>query len=232
MAMVFKKSLDEKQILIYDNDKSVQDIIEQYNWSGKLHGDNTDFLMVVDSNLAALKTDAVMKRDIWYSVKQEGDDVIATVSITYRNEGSFTWYTTRYRSYTRVFVPYGSTLIGSEGVMDMDRTDRAGEVEIVELEDGKTRFGAFISIEPGTSETLSFTYKLPDSVASSVRRGTYELYVQKQPGTHAHGLTLDLNFSKNIVNADPAEQQDQWGDNNYRVQTDLLFDREFVILVD
>jgi len=53
--------------------------------------------------------------------------------------------------------------------------------------------------------------------------------IQKQLGTTANGLTLNLLFDKNIVGAEPSEEQEEWGNTTYTVDTDLTVDRKFTI---
>jgi len=53
--------------------------------------------------------------------------------------------------------------------------------------------GTFISIEPLDTETLSFTYILPNELSSRISQGEYSLYIQKQGGTVPHNLTFDIS---------------------------------------
>ncbi|MDD1463708.1 hypothetical protein MEO39_27425, partial [Dolichospermum sp. ST_sed2] len=87
-------------------------------------------------------------------------------------------------TYTRVYVPQGSGLISSVGIMENDKLKggRPGEVEITE-ELEKTVFGGFISIEPQEQGELIYTYKLPDSISKQIENDEYKLLVQKQGGT-------------------------------------------------
>jgi len=189
-------------------------------------------LMVVDANLASLKTDRVVERTINYSLWRDGSGVRVKTVITYKNKGWFDWRTTRYRTYTRIYVPEGSILVGSRGAMENDKIfdplQRPGQVEI-KNELGKTYFGAFISIEPGEEKTLEFEYILPPWIEKNIQNGLYKLFVQKQAGTLGHPLTLNLNFDKKIKSATPAEEQKEWGDEIYKLQTDLKVDREIEV---
>jgi hypothetical protein len=94
---------------------------------------------------------------------------------------------------------------------------------------GKTWFGAFISVEPGEERTLSFEYVLPEKIKAQIGGGEYKLIVQKQAGTIGHPLTLNLDFGKNIKQAAPAEESKEWGNNSYKLQTDLRIDKELEI---
>jgi len=174
-----------------------------------------------------------MDKKINYSFSSDASGKLhAKVAITYKNDGTFTWKTTRYRTYTRIYVPQGSALVGGSGMMENDKildpARRTGKIDVGE-EFGKTYFGAFISIEPGAEGTLSFEYILPDKIKNQIAGGLYKLLVQKQSGTPGHPLTLNLNFGKNIKQAQPAEEQKDWGDGVYKLQTDLRLDKEIEV---
>jgi len=181
--------------------------------------------------LAALKTDSVITRKVSYSINQSPTGLVATARLVYKNNGGFNWKTTRYRTYTRIFVPLGSKLISSSGAMENDKVldpkRTPGRIDTVD-ELGRRSFGAFLSVEPGETRELVFTYELPESI-SKAAAGHYGLLVQKQPGTEAVPLTLSLDFGKKVTSATPVEERNKWGDNIYSQITDLRTDREFSV---
>ncbi|HOX97059.1 MAG TPA: DUF4012 domain-containing protein [bacterium] len=182
--------LNEKEILMFFKDPLVMDIVRNNDWTGEIKSVNGDYLMVVDTNLASLKTDEVMEKDLSYRLVEKDGKLLATAAMTYKNTGTFTWKHTRLNSFTRFYVPQGSKLISSSGQMKKDRSKEIGKVETGE-EFGKTVFGAFISIEPGQTKTLTLTYELPDYVYQQYLAGQYSLLIQKQPGT-TNGLLVEL----------------------------------------
>lgn len=223
---LFQNMVVQKQIMFYSPGIDWQKVIEDNKWDGKVVNTSLDYLLWVDANLASLKTDYIMKRELKYSIRLEGNRYVATVEMIYKHNGTFDWRTSRYRTYARVFVPTGSQLMATTGAMKWDRTSGVGPTDSgIEL--GKQWFGAFIAIEPGKQGSLKFEYYLPEEISQKIRDNQYDLYIQKQLGTIDHALTLDLNFGKNITKATPAEMMDDWGDNIYRVQTDLVIDRSF-----
>ncbi|MBU1148900.1 DUF4012 domain-containing protein [Patescibacteria group bacterium] len=224
----FSKDVTEKQILLYMEDQSAQDIILEQNWGGKVIETNNDYLMVVDANMASLKSDPVVNRTIYYEITKVDNDYQAKVTINYDHTADFDWKTTRYRTYTRVYVPKGSKLIDSSGSMQNDRSNQEGDIEQSE-ELGKTVFGAFISIEPKESKNLTFTYKLPDFVAENIDNNRYTLTVQKQSGTISHGLNMNLDFGKKIDSFHPLDKGSKPDDNKVQFVTDLTVDRSFAI---
>ncbi|MFA5188531.1 MAG: DUF4012 domain-containing protein [Patescibacteria group bacterium] len=224
-------ALDQKQLIFYSLDSDLQKLILERNWGGEIRDTNDDFLMVVDSNLASLKTDQYVKRIISYGLKWQNGDLIGQVKITYHNNADFTWKSTRLRSYTRVYVPLGSELVSSSGAMENDKikdpSHQPGQVE-VNQEFNKTYFGAFISIEPHETGVLSFDFKLPQRIKDQINAGAYNLLVQKQPGV-IPDLTLDLKFDKTIKSASPAEAESEWFNTSYNLNTALDKDESFTV---
>jgi hypothetical protein len=182
--------LNEKEILMYFKDPLAMDIVRNNDWTGEIKSVNGDYLFVVDTNLASLKTDEVMEKTLSYKLVEKDGKLLATASMTYKNKGTFTWKHTRLNSYSRFYVPKGSNLLSSSGQMKRDRSKEIGKVETFE-EFGKSVFGAFISIEPGHTKTLSLTYELPNYIYQQYLAGKYSLLIQKQPGTTNH---LNLEF--------------------------------------
>lgn len=217
----------QKHILAYSKDEELQNTIETLGWTGKMHQTDGDYLMWVDANLAALKTDYAIKRNVTYTSNPDNDkNMISRTKMVYTHTGSFDWRTSRYRTYARVYVPEGSKLISGKVLEPKGEKILSLEDMDTGVENGKTWFAFFMSIEPGTEESLEFEYMLPKSAYENGDK-TYTLFVQKQLGTNSPGLTLDLNFGKNITGANPAEEESQWGDRRYRYETDLLVDRQF-----
>ena len=133
--------------------------------------------MIVDANLAAFKSDAVMKKNISYQVIGN-NKLTATIKLDYKHEGGFNWRTTRYRSYTRIYAPLGSTLVNNGGLDDFSTVD--------DTTLGKTVFGFFWTIEPGAEKIASISYSLPDNITNS----NYSLYFQKQSGSRLNNFTF------------------------------------------
>ncbi|HTM68357.1 MAG TPA: DUF4012 domain-containing protein [Candidatus Binatia bacterium] len=227
------RNLAEGHILISMRDPELQTIVLNNDWGGKLKNVRGDYLTVIDANLASLKTDPAVQRTIAYAIAPRPDgSFLGTVRITYDHKGHFDWKTTRYRTYTRIYVPQGSVFQGVSGAMENDKLKdpgrHPGQADVGD-ELGRKWFGAFISVEPGEKRTLEFRYVLAPDVAKAIKAGSYHLDAEKQPGTVSRGLTLDLDFGKNLSSAEPPEDRSQWGDKKYRFTTDLRIDRAFDI---
>lgn len=216
-------NLAQKNVLFHFNDLGIQEVAKNSNYSGEIKKTDGDFIMMVDANMAAYKTDAVMGKSIEYSLDQGVNGLFAKLKINYIHRGSFDWKTTRYRSYTRVYVPKGSQLIKSWGGSDEP---------VVSYDEGdKTVFAGFISIEPGKINNIYLEYKLPDSIKmKAIAQKKYSLYVQKQPGLKIEELKVNLNFDNVIKSYKPSGFFVENEENNQISWTaDLDTDKEFNI---
>lgn len=227
------RNLKEGHILVSLRDPALQTIVLENDWGGKMKPVLGDYLTYVDANLASLKSDPAVRRTLSYSIAKQNDGTyVGSVRMRYEHRGRFDWKTTRYRTYARVYVPQGSTFLGVTGAMENDKLKdparRPGKADVGD-ELGRKWFGAFISIEPGETRTLEFRYALAPSVVQAIKAGSYRLDVEKQAGTVAHGLTLDLDFGKNLTAAEPPEDRKEWGNSRYTVTTDLRLDRTFEV---
>lgn len=213
------KMVEQKHIMVYTDDSATQKIIELKKMAGRVKDSNGDYLLYVDANLGALKTDAAMRRHLTYSFEPEKDKYIATVTMEYRNTGDFDWRTTRYRSYARIFVPKGSQFISVEGGKNSN-VDQGIEL-------GKKWFGTFVVIEPKQEHKLIWKYYVDNGINDTLKKGNYQLEVQKQLGTIGHGLSLDLDFATKLKSATPSELANNHGDSKYSYTTNLEVDRKF-----
>jgi hypothetical protein len=228
MAAV-RTAIAERHLIAYSSDPITQIFFERLGAAGRVRSlaKGDDGLLVVDANLGALKTDPVVERSIRYAIAPDGTNGYrGLVQLRYRNTGTFTWKTTRYRTYTRVYLPTGTTLISARGAMIHDRSDAAGPVDRGE-EFGRQWFGAFVSIEPGHERSLTFEFSMAPSVVERIRKGSYRLIVQKQLGSVATPLTVDLDFGTPVETANPPKPSAEQGNSRYFVETDLREDREF-----
>jgi hypothetical protein len=184
LLLSIERHLDQKDILVYFKNPSIQEKISKLGWCGKMDEDfSGDYLMMVDANLGALKTDLHMKRSFDYTVDLEREKPKATLDIHYKNTAKDRdWMTSDYRSYLRVYVPKESWLTNTEeaGVM------RFGE------EFNRKYFGAIVNVPIDSEKTVTFEYDLPEDIAE----GGYDLKIQKQSGISS------LPGEVNVINKD------------------------------
>lgn len=225
---LLRQELDEKHILIYSRDPNFQELIESFSWAGRIKPASKDYLSVIDANLAALKTDSVMKKKIFYKLQSDGSGLKAQVKILYENQGEFSWKTTRYRTYTRIYVPLGSRLVSVQGAMLKDKDPTPGPVFTGEELD-KTVFGAFLSVEPKEKKWLEFTYYLPQNIVQEIFDSGYELLIQKQAGVEDQDLTIEINLDKKIREWFPTGLSSKFEDKSLVWETLLRKDQIFKV---
>lgn len=78
LESLIKMSLDnlkDKDIQLWFKDENLQKIVDDNNWSGKIDQDwNGDYVMIVDANLGALKSDYYITRKMEYTVDFTGSN--------------------------------------------------------------------------------------------------------------------------------------------------------------
>ncbi|HOZ53140.1 MAG TPA: DUF4012 domain-containing protein [bacterium] len=210
---LFNKNIQEKNALVYLDDEYSRKISTNLGWDGEIKKSSQDYLMTIDANLAAYKTDRVMEKNIKYTLNEEANGKFkAIVKIEYKNNGFFDWQTTRYRTFTRVYVPLDSALLNSSGLS----VSPAISDKDIEIANPKTYFGGFILIEPGKQGTLTFEYYLPEKISQEIKANNiYSLLLQKQPGNNINKFEAEFNFINPIKSAS--------GDGSIRVEKNKIY---------
>ena len=180
------KLLNEKQILFYFEDEELQNKVREYFWSGEIENTISDYLMVVNTNIAGGKSDKVIKQKINHNVEITPDgEIYDTVVVEREHTGVkgdlFTGV--RNNSWMRFYVPLGSELIKARGFWPIDKdlfskpedswkvdpdliAEREAYIDTdswtkVYEDSGKTVFANWAWVEPGEKVVVSIKYKLP-----------------------------------------------------------------------
>ncbi len=169
LANVILDDLNQKDIQIYFKDKNLENLIRQNAWSGEVNRSwNKDYLMVVDANLGAYKSDYYIKRKLDYIVDLTQDKPKATLKITYQHTAQQKdWMTNNYLSYTRIYLPAGVWIKQWKNVSE----ERFGK------EFQKKFFGATLMVPIHQTKTVILNYELPSEI-----KDDYNLLIQKQAG--------------------------------------------------
>ncbi|MEI6596711.1 MAG: DUF4012 domain-containing protein [bacterium] len=210
-------NLTEKNLLFYLADNQLENIAVANGWAGEIKNYYGDYFMVVDANLAALKTDAVINRSINYKISEGVNGLSSKLTVNYAHNGRPDWKTGVYKSYTRVYVPLGSQLIKISGY-EAEQIDTGDEA-------GKTWFGFYLTVDPGKINNVTLEYKLPPNI---MLNNNYGLYIQKQPGKELEYLSVDLNFKNGIKSYSPASlSMQRVSSSRIKWEGDLSIDRSF-----
>jgi len=218
----------EKHLLGYSSNPEIGALLHRLGVVGLVAETDIDYLLWVDANLSALKTDRVINRNLTYHIEPAQGGYQGVAEMRYAHEGTEDWRTTRYQSYARIYVPEGAILT------QVERISEDGESTAVTPVDtgrdlGKTWFGFLVRVGIGEITRYRVTYRLPSTIDQSIAQGEYRLTVQKQLGSVETDLSLDLDFDRLLIGARPGEVEAEWGDARYHVNTSLIEDRTFQI---
>lgn len=233
LGQILLDNLEQKHILIYSKNSNVQTLAGQFDWDGSVQNPTGDFMMVVDANVGALKTDQVMTKQINYSLSKSGSDYVADVTLNYIHNGVQNDKTiTRYRTFTRIYLPEGSQLQSADGFLTTDRYLGGDPTQPNVTTDDilhKTVVAGFISVEAKTTGVVHLRYTLPVNVAQQITDGTYQLLVEKQAGTDNVSFSLDADIGRAIKTATPLDKFEFSGKNKVRFASPLTTDQELTI---
>ncbi|MDD5652342.1 MAG: DUF4012 domain-containing protein, partial [Candidatus Moranbacteria bacterium] len=168
---VITGELENKNIQLYFKDYDLQKIAQEADWTGEVDKIwDDDYLMAVDANLGAYKSDYFVRRSMDYFIDFSGEKPKATLRLKYNHTAKEkNWFTKDYQSYLRIYVPEGSELVYFDGAVDEPRTGS---------DLGKTYFGGLIKVETGKEKTIEIAYNLPEKISYE----NYALKIQKQSG--------------------------------------------------
>ena len=220
VAQIVTRNLERKNILLYSDNQAVQQWLIRQNWAGQARTSSGDYLWVIDANLGAFKSDAVVDKQTNYRIYKSGNDWLAELRLVYKHNGGFDWRTTRYRTYTRVYVPLGSQLISQSGYKDAATASQ---------ELSKTVFGGFIVVEPKKTKEIKLVYRLPDSVAKQLNQGDYNLLLQKQPGRQRTSLVIEIDLPNSAKRAHSEQLPLNIVNNQVKGQSGWLVDSQIAI---
>jgi len=214
LAYVISDNLDKKQMLMYFKNTDVQKLVTSNNWGGKfLDSTNSDYFAVVDTNVLSGKSEPYIDKNLDYDLKFVGDDLIATLSLTYRlryddylkNDvyQDDPGYLQEYKSYTRVYVPSGSWL---NSLQKNDGPATRNNIDYTD-KNGKASFGFYLTVPKNTTVTYKLEYKLPKELADKFKT-EYSLIYQKQAGSYGNKLNINIDLNKSVKSYQVSNQGD------------------------
>ncbi len=243
---LFKDGLDTRDIMMYFDDSEMQAFTVSEGFDGGVKQTAGDYLMVDVSNIKGAKSDAVtdttMKLESWL---QDGA-MVHRLTLTRRHNGGtsdYGFYNKPNHSWVRVLVPEGSVLRGITGnenpahrpLMDYSKEKSAiRDADLVALEttykkdargvvtyaeSGKTGFGFWMSMEPGTTDAVQIEYVVPARVVSD----NYQLLVQRQPGLDVTDFEFTLQKDAGVSMMASKPRLTEWPDS-WRLHDNLAHD--------
>ena len=214
--------LEQKHILIYFKDGSLENLAVKEGWAGELKSTDKDYLSVVSSNINGFKTDKMIEETISHQAEIQPDGgIVDTLTVVRKHQGgqtSYDWWNRVNANYLRVYLPLGSELIYALGqtkesyqppvnyqeqgfkndpLIDSIESKTAIDQKTgtrISAENGKTVFGNWVYVSPGETVTLTYKYKLPFKIDLTKPSDSYSLLIQKQSGSLGSKFSEQLKF--------------------------------------
>ena len=186
LTKIILEDLRRKDIQLYFKDSDLEQRITDADWGGLVDQNwNRDYLLTVDANLGAFKSDYFVDRSIDYSIDLSGEVPRAVLKITYEhNAKEKDWMTKDYLTYLRVYVPNGAWLTDSKNF----------EMPRFESNLGKKVFASIIKVPLGQTKTVEIDYNLPKEL-----KDNYNLKIQKQAGLNDIPVKIHLTDKDGTV---------------------------------
>lgn len=198
---VLREDLTNKDIQLFFADEALQGAVLAAGWGGAFDGKwSDDFLMAVDANLGAWKTDSVMKRSLSYEADLSREVPRARLTVRYEHAGTERNFMVKdYQSYLRVYVPDGS---------HFDAVTGNATAPVYGSFMGKKFVGTLVHVPFGTTKEVVFEYDLP----SGMDRTYYDLKIARQAGTGGVPVAISII-----------------GNDGIRTERNITLDRDFVL---
>ncbi|MCE7980662.1 MAG: DUF4012 domain-containing protein [Caldilinea sp. CFX5] len=197
-----RTALRERSIQIWLEEPLLAKQLRLFGWDGGLYSaPGADFVAWVDTNMGFNKADAVLQRELSYSVTWPDGPAapaLATATITYTHPITIANYTCTntpeygesynfliercYYDYVRLYTPPGTELVQATGLDPASVVTQRGE--------NRTQYFAGYFILPvGQQHTVSFQYRLPADLTPA----NYQLLLRRQAGSKPLPVTVTVN---------------------------------------
>ncbi|MCL4199794.1 DUF4012 domain-containing protein [Patescibacteria group bacterium] len=208
LFQMFLTEVGEKHVLAYFMEPNAQKAAESFNMAGRImtasetatllsykEGQGWDYLHISNSNMAGAKSNMFVSEEVTKDVTVNGDTVTTKLTVEYKNpykgsdcglESGGLCLNAPLRNWVRVFVPMGSKLVESKGVISP--TDGKAKPMDTFTDLGKTYFEGFLIVNPLGTARIELTYTSPVTSPD----GKYRLLIQKQPGTDGQEWLIRL----------------------------------------
>ncbi|GAB4218878.1 MAG: hypothetical protein Fur009_2220 [Candidatus Microgenomates bacterium] len=200
LFLSIKKSLDEKQMVLYFNDENMQKLVDSFFWSGRviepkclINSQNciVDYLFPYDANVGANKANFFINKFFYLKTTVNSSNTIShLLTIKYENTSPSEIFPTGYfRNYFQILLPKDVLVksITKNGVLVED---------FDENNDIFKSIGFYFEIPPKQSIEIRINYQLNQTLVDNNQ--IYQLVFQKQIGEKNNDLILDFSFDKNL----------------------------------
>lgn len=201
LVSAIKKSLDEKQIVIYFDEPKVQTFFDLWYWSGrvikpKCHPSEKcliDYLFPYDANLGSNKANFFINRSFIFKTNFDSQGFVHHLfSVKYENNSPGEVFPGGvYRNFFQIILPKDIILkkITKDGIIIDEFMEQQHNTLFKNI-------GFYFEVPPKKTVEIKIEYQL----LSKLEKGKqlYQLIIQKQIGSFNSDLVLETSFSKNI----------------------------------
>jgi len=223
LASILRQALEERQMLLHFSNQQANDFILSKHWGGALEDTNRDYLAVFDSNINGSKSSQLISVEYNLDVTVSSDGSMRhKLSLVYQHNGTNVLPSAPTRNYTRIYVPLGSKLLSAQGTKE-------GVTQVTQSGD-RTVFADYVTINPGETLNIAYTYETPLKLLDS-NLSTYGLYIQKQSGTVGHNVRFSLNLPPTIKAVSTEKKIEVTSENSVWFFETLKKDISFEVLL-
>lgn len=201
LAIALKKSLEEKQIVVYSVNPNIQNLFELSGWSGRrisptcAQQDNNcilDFLFPYDANLGLNKANFYVKRNYELTLSFDSDNYIShNFKAIFTNDSPTEIFPGgTYGNYFQILIPTNTekiyVLVNGKTYTNLDINTNAN-FKII---------GLFFEVPPQGTKEIEVRYVLDTNTIKG--KNMYQLIVQKQIGSMNNDLDLEIHANEKI----------------------------------
>ncbi len=186
-AHALTTALQQRHLMLWVPGGALGAILAHHGWDAAIDPTRGDYVYVVDTNVHYNKINKrIEERAAYHAVVQPDRSLHSTLTISYTNTATLQnipkpQNNTLYEDFVRIYVPLGSRLLSAHGFTQPWPATR---------DHGKTVFAGFLRLAGGATTTLTVSYDVPPDALRDAK--DYNLVVQKQPGTAAIPLSVEI----------------------------------------
>lgn len=229
MLLALQKSLDEKQMALYFENESLEQLVHSLYWSGQMIlpgciADNNnciaDYLFPLEANVGVNKANFFINKVMNLKIRiDESGSVRSSASILFKNESLYdTFPGGTYKNYFQIILPKDITIkqITKNGTLVENADEAVSSYRTV---------GFYFEVPPRTKVEIAIDYVHNNLLKKGT--GIYQLIAQKQLGSSNADFNLQLHLPKNMYilnqNFSPLVKS-----NQILYNTSLLTDKIFL----
>lgn len=235
IILATKDALSQRHLMFAFDDPNLASFVKTKGWDHPLPptlynpADDSkgtrDFLALSEANLGANKVNRLIERSVSYEMTIGRDaDLVAKLSITYKNNSQAdTWPAGKYVNYLRVYVPFAASLFAVQNGDDSNLKD----VEVT-TQNNMTVLATYVEVPIKSTKTITFSYRIPKNIKLE-QAPSYNLYVQKQPGTDKDPFVFRLNLPDYLMVKSTNGSDEFQNKQNIEIDSNLATDQQFEI---